>query len=256
MLITFTYCLISQILNVLLHTPFSRAGEKATSTNTDAPDCSSSFSTDNSDQSIPNEQSAVEAQHDCVSPNSLCSRELCDSRLCNSLDQECVNIAVEGGGEQAAEVLPLDESCCQTDPEKPGLTCLSDLIDGASVSASEEHQCSPTVNNTAEDGHSSPVAEDTPNPGSLENTSYSVSVSEKGKIPEQELYNSFHYWRTPIPQIDLDLELLEEKCNNSSKIFANNSSAQVCTPTLDRKQLVELIENLEPHIDDPDVKGK
>lgn len=60
---------------------------------------------------------------------------------------------------------------------------------------------------------------------------------------EQELFNSFHYWRTPIPEIDLDLELLEEEKRPSA-------------PALGRKQLEELIENLEPHIDDPDVKGE
>uniref|UniRef100_A0A4W4HHH7 Serine/threonine-protein phosphatase 4 regulatory subunit 1 n=1 Tax=Electrophorus electricus TaxID=8005 RepID=A0A4W4HHH7_ELEEL len=77
----------------------------------------------------------------------------------------------------------------------------------------------------------------------------------KVEIPEQELYNSFHYWRTPILQIDLDLELLEAKCNSSSEASVNSSCTQVSTPTLGRKQLEELIENLEPHIDDPDVKG-
>ncbi|XP_062847328.1 serine/threonine-protein phosphatase 4 regulatory subunit 1 isoform X2 [Trichomycterus rosablanca] len=239
----------------------NRAGEKSTSTKTDAPHCSSSPSTEDGDQSIPSEESAVKAQQDCVSLNPSCPQEHCDSRLCKSLDQECVNIAVEGGGEQAAEALPLDESCCQSDTEKPSLTCLSELEDAAPVS--EEPQCLPTATPTSEDGNSSPMTEDAPHSSqnssaSLENTSHPQSclVSEKGKIPEQELYNSFYYWRTPIPQIDLDLELLEEKCNSNSKVFTNSPSAQVYAPTLDRKQLEELIENLEPHIDDPDVKAQ
>lgn len=63
------------------------------------------------------------------------------------------------------------------------------------------------------------------------------------EIPEQELFNSFHFWRTPIPRIDPELELLEEDRRPSA-------------PALDRKHLQELIENLEPHIDDPDVKGE
>lgn len=79
---------------------------------------------------------------------------------------------------------------------------------------------------------------------------------EKLEIPEQEIFNSFHYWRTPIPQIDLDLELLEEKGNCDDKVSVSSFSTQVSTPVLDRKQLEELIENLEPHIDDPDVKGE
>uniref|UniRef100_A0A8C2BCV4 Protein phosphatase 4, regulatory subunit 1 n=1 Tax=Cyprinus carpio TaxID=7962 RepID=A0A8C2BCV4_CYPCA len=61
------------------------------------------------------------------------------------------------------------------------------------------------------------------------------------EIPEQELFNSFHYWRTPVPRIapELELELELEDRRPSA-------------PALDRKQLQELIENLEPHIDDPD----
>lgn len=57
----------------------------------------------------------------------------------------------------------------------------------------------------------------------------------------QELFNSFHFWRTPIPQ--MELELLEDRCSTAP-------------PPLDREQLQELIENLEPHIDDPDVKAQ
>uniref|UniRef100_A0A8C2HLQ3 Protein phosphatase 4, regulatory subunit 1 n=1 Tax=Cyprinus carpio TaxID=7962 RepID=A0A8C2HLQ3_CYPCA len=63
------------------------------------------------------------------------------------------------------------------------------------------------------------------------------------EIPEQELFNSFHYWRTPVPRIAPELELELEDRRPSA-------------PALDRKQLQELIENLEPHIDDPDVKGE
>uniref|UniRef100_A0A8C2EEN1 Protein phosphatase 4 regulatory subunit 1 n=1 Tax=Cyprinus carpio TaxID=7962 RepID=A0A8C2EEN1_CYPCA len=67
--------------------------------------------------------------------------------------------------------------------------------------------------------------------------------SSSEEIPEQELFNSFHFWRTPIPRIDPELELLEEDRRPSA-------------PALDRKHLQELIENLEPHIDDPDVKAQ
>ncbi|XP_043082720.1 serine/threonine-protein phosphatase 4 regulatory subunit 1 [Puntigrus tetrazona] len=62
------------------------------------------------------------------------------------------------------------------------------------------------------------------------------------EIPEQELFNSFHFWRTPIPQIDLELELEQDRRSEA--------------PALGRRQLQELIENLEPHIDDPDVKAQ
>uniref|UniRef100_A0A8C8DFE4 Serine/threonine-protein phosphatase 4 regulatory subunit 1 n=1 Tax=Oncorhynchus tshawytscha TaxID=74940 RepID=A0A8C8DFE4_ONCTS len=67
-------------------------------------------------------------------------------------------------------------------------------------------------------------------------------VSPQDNIPEQELYNSFHFWRLPIAEMDLDMEL--------------QGKAKASAPVLDRKQLEELIENLEPHIDDPDVKAQ
>ncbi|XP_026097365.1 serine/threonine-protein phosphatase 4 regulatory subunit 1 isoform X3 [Carassius auratus] len=65
---------------------------------------------------------------------------------------------------------------------------------------------------------------------------------EEEEIPEQELFNSFHFWRTPIPRLDPELELEEDR--------------RPPAPPLDRKHLQELIENLEPHIDDPDVKAQ
>uniref|UniRef100_A0AAY4BTQ3 Serine/threonine-protein phosphatase 4 regulatory subunit 1 n=1 Tax=Denticeps clupeoides TaxID=299321 RepID=A0AAY4BTQ3_9TELE len=81
------------------------------------------------------------------------------------------------------------------------------------------------------------------------------SDSPRQNIPEQELYNSFHYWRTPIPEIDLDMELLEKERRSDSPSLGPSGRCGA-TPALGRKQLEELIENLEPHIDDPDVKGR
>uniref|UniRef100_A0A8D0CIF0 Protein phosphatase 4, regulatory subunit 1 n=1 Tax=Scleropages formosus TaxID=113540 RepID=A0A8D0CIF0_SCLFO len=76
---------------------------------------------------------------------------------------------------------------------------------------------------------------------------------QEGTVLEQELYNSFHYWRTPIPAIDLDVELQGDKAPAEHCSGSPGSSA---APVLGRKELEELIENLEPHIDDPDVKAQ
>ncbi|XP_026057459.1 serine/threonine-protein phosphatase 4 regulatory subunit 1-like isoform X2 [Carassius auratus] len=112
--------------------------------------------------------------------------------------QDSVDVAEEGGGEQTAEVLSTDESCC-TD--------------------SDSQKCLPEQTQPS----SHPPAQE---------------------IPEHELFNSFQYWRTPVPRIDPELELELEEVRRPS------------APALDRKQLQELIENLEPHIDDPDVKAQ
>uniref|UniRef100_A0A674D564 Serine/threonine-protein phosphatase 4 regulatory subunit 1 n=1 Tax=Salmo trutta TaxID=8032 RepID=A0A674D564_SALTR len=85
-------------------------------------------------------------------------------------------------------------------------------------------------------------------------------LSLTDSIPEQELYNSFHFWRMPIAEMDLDMELLQHGESSQQEPRSYGSSSQGKTkasaPVLDRKQLEELIENLEPHIDDPDVKAQ
>uniref|UniRef100_A0A8B9I0D5 Serine/threonine-protein phosphatase 4 regulatory subunit 1 n=1 Tax=Astyanax mexicanus TaxID=7994 RepID=A0A8B9I0D5_ASTMX len=149
--------------------------------------------------------------------------EHCEGQLCRS-EQEGVDVAVEGGGEQVAEALPVDESFCDVDSESSNPMCLPGSSEPDPGPVAEEPQSVPEDNSP----------------------SLSSPVLEKVDIPEQELFNSFHYWRTPIPQIDLDLELLEK----------NPSSQVSSTSALGRKQLEELIENLEPHIDDPDVKAQ
>ncbi|XP_072536129.1 serine/threonine-protein phosphatase 4 regulatory subunit 1 isoform X2 [Salminus brasiliensis] len=251
-----------------------RAGEKTPNTNTPAAGCSPSSS---SGDSTLHEQTAVSSQQDCISQNPLCTQEHCEGQLCRS-EREGVDVAVEGGGEQAAEALPLDESCCDVDSESPSPMCLPGPGDPDTGPVGEELQSMPEASPTAQESpsDSTDAAVDATHPTqttseeelhensltstvhpSLEVNSPALScpVAEKVEIPEQELYNSFHYWRTPIPQIDLDLELLEQKCN-SGEVSSNSPSSQVSTSALGRKQLEELIENLEPHIDDPDVKAQ
>uniref|UniRef100_A0A8C6Y1I3 Protein phosphatase 4 regulatory subunit 1 n=1 Tax=Naja naja TaxID=35670 RepID=A0A8C6Y1I3_NAJNA len=83
--------------------------------------------------------------------------------------------------------------------------------------------------------------------------------SQENSLVEQELYNSFHFWRTPLPKIDIDLELQE---NAEKDDLANQKGQQevmACASSnimATRKELEEMIENLEPHMDDPDVKAQ
>ncbi|KAG8571254.1 hypothetical protein GDO81_011567 [Engystomops pustulosus] len=85
--------------------------------------------------------------------------------------------------------------------------------------------------------------------------------SQENRVTEQELFNSFHYWRTPIPEIDIDMELRHtqaEAQSSDSRLVAQKTSSpgspNIAMAT--RKELEEMIENLEPHIDDPDVKAQ
>ncbi|XP_045430223.1 serine/threonine-protein phosphatase 4 regulatory subunit 1 isoform X9 [Pipistrellus kuhlii] len=78
---------------------------------------------------------------------------------------------------------------------------------------------------------------------------------------DQELYNSFHFWRTPLPEIDLDIEL-EQGSGNKLHPERPEETPEVTIPgssnitMATRKELEEMIENLEPHIDDPDVRAQ
>ncbi|XP_019065238.2 serine/threonine-protein phosphatase 4 regulatory subunit 1 isoform X2 [Fukomys damarensis] len=85
--------------------------------------------------------------------------------------------------------------------------------------------------------------------------------SQDSVLLDQELYNSFHFWRTPLPEIDLDIEL--EQDSGKSLILERPEEApedfMPGSPNITmatRKELEEMIENLEPHIDDPDVKAQ
>ncbi|XP_066435646.1 serine/threonine-protein phosphatase 4 regulatory subunit 1 isoform X4 [Eleutherodactylus coqui] len=85
--------------------------------------------------------------------------------------------------------------------------------------------------------------------------------SQESPVTEQELFNSFHYWRTPIPEIDIDLELRHTQAEAHSpdsrlvvQKVSSPGSPNIAMAT--RKELEEMIENLEPHTDDPDVKAQ
>lgn len=89
-----------------------------------------------------------------------------------------------------------------------------------------------------------------------------VGTSPQDSTPlDQELYNSFHFWRTPLPEIDLDIELEQGPGNKLNperpeetpeETIPGSSNITMAT----RKELEEMIENLEPHIDDPDVRAQ
>ncbi|KAL1770754.1 serine serine/threonine-protein phosphatase 4 regulatory subunit 1 isoform X2 [Sigmodon hispidus] len=88
------------------------------------------------------------------------------------------------------------------------------------------------------------------------------SSSPDSTLLDQELFNSFHFWRTPIPVIDLDKELQQDTGERLSPERQGDIPKEVPAPgspnitMATRKELEEMIENLEPHMDDPDVKAQ
>ncbi|XP_021042210.1 serine/threonine-protein phosphatase 4 regulatory subunit 1 isoform X1 [Mus caroli] len=78
---------------------------------------------------------------------------------------------------------------------------------------------------------------------------------------DQDMFNSFHFWRTPLPKIDLDKELQQDPEERLSPERPGDAPAAPLpgSPNITmatRKELEEMIENLEPHMDDPDVKAQ
>ncbi|XP_062335731.1 serine/threonine-protein phosphatase 4 regulatory subunit 1 isoform X2 [Osmerus eperlanus] len=192
-----------------------------------------------------------------------------DGGLCQ-VEEGIVDVAEEGGGEQGAEVMV--EVIVDPDP----YPAEKDPIETARAEKLEDtHTPEDTQTPEGVPGEDvpEPSARDTPPREAMSvDTGCAgsvVSVSEvrpAGGVPEQELYNSFHFWRTPIPDIDLELELLPPH-GMSSQPWPSLGSPSLDTslssapppsvgPSLGRRQLEELIENLEPHIDDPDVKAQ
>uniref|UniRef100_A0A8C8K7B1 Putative WW-binding domain-containing protein n=1 Tax=Oncorhynchus tshawytscha TaxID=74940 RepID=A0A8C8K7B1_ONCTS len=206
---------------------------------------------------------------DCVSTG-----HLGEGVLCRTEEVGGVDVAEEGGGEQVADGGPccedadiVPECLCGEKSKKEPSSLTPDSSDRVAAREEEEAPSGDTENEpqppekhtTSNEKDDSPA--DISEPSSLsEPVEESPSVSPQDSIPEQELYNSFHFWRMPIAEMDLDIELLQhgESCQQESPSYGSSShgKTKASAPVLDRKQLEELIENLEPHIDDPDVKAQ
>uniref|UniRef100_A0A673Y7C3 Serine/threonine-protein phosphatase 4 regulatory subunit 1 n=1 Tax=Salmo trutta TaxID=8032 RepID=A0A673Y7C3_SALTR len=193
-----------------------------------------------------------EGECNCVNSQNRCSHfghlkgnlDLNGFLSVKEIHQACIeeiggmDVAEQGGGEQAAEALAdaLDVPECLCRKAASSLASNPD--------SSEEGDSSSTAGAQEEEEDDSPADILAPSSFSLPEPAEEESpfVSPLDNIPEQELYNSFHFWRLPIAEMDLEL--------------LHQGKTKASAPVLDRKQLEELIENLEPHIDDPDVKAQ
>ncbi|CAB1341130.1 unnamed protein product [Coregonus sp. 'balchen'] len=223
-------------------------------------------------------------QQNCVSNNAQGDHsEGEDGGFCQTEEEVGgMDVAEEGGGEQAAEALAdaLDGPECLCGKEPSSLASNPDPFeeqgDSSNTAGAQEEEEAPsaatestknepqphekrTTSNEKEDDSPADISESSsfsPEPAEEE----SPCVSPQDNIPEQELYNSFHFWRTPIAEMDLDIELLQQGESGQeeppSYVSSSPGKTKASAPVLDRKQLEELIENLEPHIDDPDVKAQ
>ncbi|XP_068064103.1 serine/threonine-protein phosphatase 4 regulatory subunit 1-like isoform X5 [Anomalospiza imberbis] len=88
--------------------------------------------------------------------------------------------------------------------------------------------------------------------GASEGTKESSFPGLSSGLPSAEdVFNTFLYWRPPLPDISQDLELLQfkaEKHNDACSVPCNNCVAS--------SEIKKVLESLQEHIDDPDVQAQ
>lgn len=98
----------------------------------------------------------------------------------------------------------------------------------------------------------------------VSNSSTNNTKHTKETEHTDENFNSFHYWRSPLPDISGELEMMncqklsdaiekEEKKEEEPGISCPHSKSSPGKATSD--QIQKVLDCLQPHIDDPDVQG-
>lgn len=69
----------------------------------------------------------------------------------------------------------------------------------------------------------------------------------------EDVFNTFLYWRRPLPDISQDLELLQ--CTEMHGETCLVSEA-LCNNCVASSEIKKVLQSLQEHMDDPDVQGK
>uniref|UniRef100_A0A8C0H478 Putative WW-binding domain-containing protein n=1 Tax=Chelonoidis abingdonii TaxID=106734 RepID=A0A8C0H478_CHEAB len=70
----------------------------------------------------------------------------------------------------------------------------------------------------------------------------------------EDIFNTFLYWRPPLPDISQDLELLQSKTEKREE--GCSMSKAICKNCVASSEIKKVLESLQEHMDDPDVQGK
>lgn len=113
--------------------------------------------------------------------------------------------------------------------------------------------------------HKGPAHISPNNNGSPTTTENTKNTKETEQADEN--FNSFHYWRPPLPDISGELEMLScqateevvEKKHSKEEEEAEEVVAKDECPSNPGKatsdQIQKVLDCLQPHMDDPDVQG-
>lgn len=69
----------------------------------------------------------------------------------------------------------------------------------------------------------------------------------------EDMFNTFLYWRPPLPDISQDLELLQSKMETHEENCS--SSESLCNNCVASSEIKKVLQSLQEHMDDPDVQG-
>ena len=124
-----------------------------------------------------------------------------------------------------------------------------------------------------DDNHAS-VPEETHDGLALANSSGSPTATNNARNTKEteqtdENFNSFHYWRSPLPDISGELEMLTcqtskevTKKQEKKKAEEEEEPQELCSDTKSSHgkatsdQIQKVLDCLQPHIADPDVQGE
>lgn len=70
----------------------------------------------------------------------------------------------------------------------------------------------------------------------------------------EDVYNTFLYWRPPLPDISQDLELLQ--CKTEIHKEGCSASETFCNSCVASSEIKKVLQSLREHMDNPDVQGK
>ncbi|XP_009075822.1 PREDICTED: serine/threonine-protein phosphatase 4 regulatory subunit 1-like [Acanthisitta chloris] len=71
------------------------------------------------------------------------------------------------------------------------------------------------------------------------------------RLQSEDVFNTFLYWRPPLPDISQELELLQVKAEKHS-----SSCSVPCNNCVASSEIKKVLESLQEHMDDPDVQAQ
>lgn len=69
----------------------------------------------------------------------------------------------------------------------------------------------------------------------------------------EDVFNTFLYWRRPLPDISQDLELLQCTEMHGESCLVSEALCNNCVAS---SEIKKVLQSLQEHMDDPDVQGK